>query len=248
MAWSAACDFFDAREDDARLCLDTIFHAAQLGAVCVNYCRVVGFTRREEKIISATVEDAKSFDRFEVSARCFINAAGPWIEKVQEMTGLAGPRLRLSPTKGVHLVLPAMVQTHGVFFQSRVDGRMMFLLPWHDASLLGTTDTDFAADPASASATAADVKYLLSEANSLLPDARLTPEDVITTFAGVRPLLVNESKDPSDRPREHRIILQGENLLSIGGGKIHDVPRHRRAGGGSRLPNPRRATGLPHRH
>jgi glycerol-3-phosphate dehydrogenase len=96
---------------------------------------------------------------------------------------------------------------------------MMFLLPWHDGSLLGTTDTDFTADPATASATAADVEYLLREANSLLPDAHLTPPDVITTFAGVRPLLVDESKDPSARPREHRIELQGENLLSIGGGK-----------------------------
>ncbi|HEX4124300.1 MAG TPA: glycerol-3-phosphate dehydrogenase/oxidase [Tepidisphaeraceae bacterium] len=211
--------FFDAHEDDARLCLDTILHAAQLGAVCVNYCRAIGFARRDERVVAATVEDQLSHERFEVSARVFVNAAGPWIETVQGLAGIDGPKLRLSPTKGVHLVLPALVREHGIFFQSPRDGRMMFLLPWYDASLLGTTDTDFTADPSLAGADSADVEYLLEAANSIVPDAHLTPADVITTFAGVRPLLVDESKDPSARPREHRIELQGENFLSIGGGK-----------------------------
>jgi glycerol-3-phosphate dehydrogenase len=212
--------FFDAHEDDARLCLDTILHSGQLGAACANYCRAVGFARKGGRITAVTVEDRLSGDRFDVQAKVFVNAAGPWIETVQKMAGISGgPRLRLSPTKGVHLVLPAMVREHGVFFQSRIDGRMMFLLPWYDASLLGTTDTDFTADPASARAESADVEYLLNEANTLLSGAHLKPEDVITTFAGVRPLLSAESKDPSARTREHRIELLGENLLSIGGGK-----------------------------
>jgi glycerol-3-phosphate dehydrogenase len=211
--------FFDAHEDDARLCLDVILHAARLGAECVNYCPLVTCRTELGRIEYATVEDQLDARlRFKVKARMYVNAAGAWADHLQRQTHLPPTTLRLRPTKGVHLVLPALAGEHGIFFQARRDGRMLFLLPWQGGSLLGTTDTDYDGDFAQAAATAEDVDYLLGEVNALLPSARVGRDDVITTTVGIRPLLADESS-PSARPRKHRIVRDGENLLSVGGGK-----------------------------
>ena len=95
----------------------------------------------------------------------------------------------------------------------------MFVIPWHDCSIVGTTDTDFSGDPADARAEPADVEYILREVRRLFPDSAVDESHVITTFAGVRALLRSDEARPSARPREHRIARQGENLLSIAGGK-----------------------------
>jgi glycerol-3-phosphate dehydrogenase len=211
--------FFDAHEDDARLCLDVIQHAARLGAVCVNYCPLVTCRTESGRIEYATVEDQLDARlRIDVKARMYVNAAGPWAEQLARVMQLPQSKLRLRPTKGVHLVLPKLAGEQGIFFQARRDGRMLFLLPWQGGSLLGTTDTDYDGDFNCAAATAEDVDYLLGEVNALLPRARLGRDDVITTTVGIRPLLADESS-PSARPRKHRIVRDGENLLSVGGGK-----------------------------
>jgi glycerol-3-phosphate dehydrogenase len=154
-----------------------------------------------------------------------VNAAGPWVERV---AGLAPPgepdgsRLRLGPTKGVHLLLPRLTRDHAIAFQAERDGRIMFLLPWHDCTLVGTTDTDYRGSPDDVRATPADVAYLLAEVRRLVPGSAVTESDVITAFAGLRPLLKADaahSNAPSARSREHRLVRQGANLLTVAGGK-----------------------------
>jgi glycerol-3-phosphate dehydrogenase len=216
-----AIHFYDCQEDDARFCIDNLLHAAALGAVCANYCEVTGFSALDGKINSATVTDHLGAGTFDIRARAFINAAGPWVERV---AGLLPPTQpgdlpRLSPTKGVHILLPRITQSHGIFFQGRHDGRMLFILPWNDCTMVGTTDTDFKGDPADVRADVSDVEYLLAEVRSLFPNCGLTASDVITTFAGIRPLLRSDTSTPSARSREHSILRRGENLLSIAGGK-----------------------------
>ncbi len=215
-----AIRFFDCQEDDARFCIDNILHAADLGAVCANYCEVIALQSEGGRLAFARVKDHIEGNEFIIRARVFINAAGPWVERVAALSSsVQGPVPRLSPTRGVHMLLPRLTQSHGIFFQGRRDGRMMFVLPWHDCTLVGTTDTDFTGDPATVRADASDVEYLLAETNALFPQTHATVSDVITTFAGIRPLLRSDARNPSARSREHAIIRGGENLLSIAGGK-----------------------------
>ena len=199
--------YYDCQEDDARFCLETILHAADLGTVCANYCELTGFRRCGDRIEAAQVRDRFTGNDFTITARQFVNATGPWLER------FAGPGV-LSPTKGVHLVVPALTRQHAITFQARQDGRIMFVIPWGDCSLVGTTETDWTGDPGAARATPADVEYLLAEARRLFP----ITGNVLTTFAGVRPLL-RSGATASARGREHRILRQGENLWSVAGGK-----------------------------
>jgi glycerol-3-phosphate dehydrogenase len=222
-----AIQFYDCQEDDARFCIDNILHACQLGAVCANYCEVTGFTAEGNRLTRATVVDRITGQTFDVRARAFINAAGPWVERVAAaVPSQDGPpderppaRPALSPTKGVHVLVPRAAGPQGLFFQARTDGRMMFVLPWNGCTLIGTTDTPFQGDPADVRAEPADVEYLLDQTRALLPETRIEASDVIATIAGVRPLLKSDAADPSDRSREHQLIRTGDNLLSLCGGK-----------------------------
>ena len=215
-----AVRFFDCQEDDARFCLDTIIHAAECGAVCANYCELTGFVTREDRIVAAKVADRLSKNvPFEIHARSFVNAAGPWVDRVANLTPFDGKRGAFSPTKGVHLLLPRLTQEHAIAFQSRHDGRVLLVVPWGDCSLVGTTDTDWRGDPAEVRAEPSDIDYLLREVRALFPDKRITGSDIITTFAGVRALLRSDVAAPTARSREHQVTRLGQNLLSITGGK-----------------------------
>jgi glycerol-3-phosphate dehydrogenase len=214
-----AVAYHDCREDDARFCLDTILHAATLGAVCVNYCALTGFKMHNGLVDAAVVRDRLSGDEFEISARRFVNAAGPWMEHVTGLGNFDPRTVALSPTKGVHLVLPALTHDRAITLQSRRDGRILFVIPWNDCSLVGTTDTEWIGNPAEAHASAADVDYLLKEAQAFFPARGLRPTDIITTFAGVRSLLRSTAAAPSARTREHRIVQHGQNFISLAGGK-----------------------------
>jgi glycerol-3-phosphate dehydrogenase len=211
--------FYDCQEDDARFCLDNIIHAAESGAVCANYCELTGFVTRENRIVAARVADRLSHESFEITARVYVNATGPWVRRVADLTPFDGERVALSPTKGVHLVLPRLTQEAGIFFQARRDGRMLFVIPWGEYSLVGTTDTDFRGGPDDVYTAPADIEYLFSELRLLMPEAPVNESDIITTFAGIRPLLHSDAPSPSRRSREHRVIRQGQNLLTIAGGK-----------------------------
>lgn len=214
-----AVTFYDCQEDDARFCIDHILHAAGLGAVCLNYCTLTGVVAREDRIVAGHVRDQLGSCTFEVAARVFVNAAGPWVEQVCALTPFDAGAVRLSPTKGVHLLVPRLTQERAIAFQARRDGRILFVIPWGDYSLIGTTDTDFHGDPGQAHAERADIDYLLAEVQTLFPESSLSESDVITTIAGVRSLAASDVAWPSARSREHRVVRQGRNLLSIVGGK-----------------------------
>jgi len=208
----------DCQMDDARLCIETIAASADQGAICANYCRVIGFQQDQKRLVSAQVEDMNQGSRFDIRADVFVNAAGPWVEKIARLSG-SDAEITLSPTKGVHLVLPRLTKSHGLYFQTKGDRRMVFLIPWDDdLSLLGTTDTDYQREPEDAYADPADTDYLLSQLKSLLPACEIDPSDIIASFAGVRPL-IGSGPSPSSRSREERIVWQAANLLTVAGGK-----------------------------
>ena len=213
----AAGVYADCQMDDARLCLANILQAASLGAACGNYLRVRTLLRAEHRVCGAAVEDRLTGRMLEIKARAVINAAGPWADQVRKLSDGRALR-RLSPTKGVHLILPRVAQ-EALFVQARADGRMMFLLPWGEYSLIGTTETAVRGPLESLAASADDVGYLLEEVRRILPGSRCSEADIVATFAGARPLLSFAGSSTS-ASREHQIEVDRWGLISALGGKF----------------------------
>ena len=208
----------DCQMDDARLCLANVLQAVSCGAVCCNYVALRAFTKTSGRISGAVVQDSRTSEVFEIRARVVVNATGPWSDAVRRLSDSTATA-RVTPTKGIHLVIPRL--THqAVLFQARWNRRMIFLLPWGDYSLLGTTESAEAGDLDALRANANEVDYLLGEVNRIIPDAgsRVHAERIIATFAGARPLLAF-SGSSTRASREHRIEVDRYGLVSVMGGK-----------------------------
>jgi glycerol-3-phosphate dehydrogenase len=222
-----AAVYYDASVDDARLTLANARGAHESGAAVVPHAEVVGFLKDGKGLSGARVRDCliDGVEAVDVRARVVLNATGPWSDAVRK---LADPRARprLRPTKGAHILVrrDRIGNRHAITFQSPVDGRVMFVLPWGDFSYVGTTDTDYAGSPAEVRADGDDVRYLLDSANSIFPDAKLTADDVVSTWAGIRPLLSPRGPEgglaASATSREHEIWRDDGGLLNIAGGKL----------------------------
>lgn len=212
--------YYDCATDDARLTLENALDARRLGADVRTWTRVVGLSRDAAgRIDGARVRDVHSGEERTLAARAVVNATGPWTDSVRAMGEGKSPLLR--PTKGVHLVVDRErlpVQNAVVCFHPS-DGRVLFAIPWGDRTYVGTTDTDYTGDPGAVAATADDVTYLLAAANSYFPGARLVPDDVISTWAGLRPL-IHEEGSASSVSREHEILVDADGLVTIAGGKL----------------------------
>ena len=206
--------YVDCQMDDARLCLANILQAVAFGAVCVNYVTLLAFQKTAGRLTGAFVEDRPTGERFSLSARVVVNATGPWSDAVRRLS-VPHAGTRLAPTKGIHVVVPRLC-AHPLFVQARSTRRMMFLVPWAEATLLGTTESD-APDLETLSATPEEVESLLTEANRVVPGARLTARDVIATFAGARPLLAF-SGSATRASREHRLEVDAAGVGSVWGG------------------------------
>ena len=183
----AAGVFSDCLMDDARLCLANVLQAVSLGAVCCNYVQLRTLLKTQSQVCGAMAQDVLSGQAIEIRASAVINAAGPWADQVRRLS-VTGAPARLAPTKGIHLVVPRL-NSHAIFASAHADGRMLFVLPWGEYTLVGTTETRLGSTLDALHATSAEVDYLLSEANRLLPGAHLEPASVLATFAGARPLL-----------------------------------------------------------
>ncbi|HED64582.1 MAG TPA: glycerol-3-phosphate dehydrogenase/oxidase [Planctomycetes bacterium] len=210
--------YLDGATDDARLTLAVVRTAMQRGAVALSWTEAVGVERGSEETEVRLIDRIEGRE-FSARARRIVLAGGPGTDALRGMCGLTGSTW-IQPTRGSHITVPReRLPTDGaVILHSAVDGRVLFLIPWPRYTVIGTTDID--ADPAQPPrATAAEVGYLLDSANALVPDAALTRSDVVATWAGLRPLLAANKRDPSARSREERIALEGP-FLTIAGGKL----------------------------
>lgn len=215
--------YFDAQVDDARLTLAVARAAHEAGAAVIPRAEVIGFLRGAKGIEGVRLRDGLSGHVQELRAKLVVNATGPWSD---ELRRLADPsiRPRLRPTKGVHILLrrERIGNRGAITFRSPVDGRVMFVLPWNnDFSYVGTTDTDFEGSPGQAAATTEDIDYLLKSANGLFPGAELVATDVVSTWAGIRPLLIPQTdRSAGATSREHAIWRDPSGLLNVAGGKL----------------------------
>ena len=212
--------------------LENVLDAETAGAACANHLGVERIARdRRGRVRGAAVVDGETGARFEIQARLVVSATGPFTDGF-----LAGVR-RLRPTLGVHLVFDAARVPHGgraLVLRTPQDNRLYFVLPAGARTIVGTTDTDFA--PAESPGRAprigdeirargADVAYLLEAARHAFPSLGLGPDDVVSTYAGLRPLLAGNAHTPSETSREHDISRTADGIVVVAGGKLTTLRR-----------------------
>jgi len=213
----AAALYSDALADDARLVLAVIRAAHESGGLIANYARVAGLLREGAGVRGAQVVDVETGDAFPLRAGVVVNAAGVWAPSLQA----EAYRLRLRPTKGAHILVPReRIDHRHAFVLFGADGRLMFSIPWGRLSLIGTTDTDHRGGLDALVAERGDVDYLLAAANAAFPGAHLTHGDVVSSYAGLRPLLDTGEAEESRISRRHEIVLDPDGLVTVVGGKL----------------------------
>jgi len=207
-----------------RLCLENVLSARRAGAHAVNYAQAEEFRSRPDGGWTVRVRDLVGGEQVELHGRVLINAAGPWVDRIRERAGVEERGARIvRTTKGAHLLLPRL--TERAIYLSTDDDRMVFVIPWREFSLVGTTDTDYAESPDRVWATRADVDYLLDAARRVLTDPRIVESNVAYTYAGVRPLTFDgptAGRRASAVSRQHRLVAEGPGgrFLSITGTKL----------------------------
>ncbi len=212
--------YAEYRTDDARLTIELIKTAAHFGALAINYCPAVEFLYEEEKVVGVMAEDYLAGDRFAIRAKKVVSAAGPWVDRLRNKDGsLSGKRLHL--TKGVHIVFPhekfPLQQT--TYFDAP-DGRMIFAIPRGRVTYVGTTDTTYSGDLDRVVATKDDAKYLINVVHHAFPKVKLEINDILSNWAGLRPLIHEDGKSPSELSRKDEIFVSPQGLISIAGGKL----------------------------
>ena len=220
--------YYDNHVDDARLTVETIKESLALAggrSVALNHARVERFLRDGNgRVDGARVVDELTGGLLEVRARVVVSCVGAWSDEVMGMTALKGRRI--FPTKGVHVVVPAerLGNQHAFGVRSFDDGRFFFVLRRGSVSVLGTTDTDYAREGRSLDDPVClreDCDYLLRTVNRLFPRAELTYRDIISTYAGIRPLIKPDGDAPASAvSRRHEIYSSPDGVVALTGGKL----------------------------
>ena len=212
-----AIGYYDAQVDDARFTMMLVRTAVRFGALAANRTRVVELLRDHGRVVGARLEDLEERRIFEVRARRIINATGVWTDETQKLAGVSGT-VHVRASKGVHLVVPRDRIASQTGMILRTEKSVLFLIPWGEHWIIGTTDTDWDLDLAHPAATGSDIDYLLEHVNTVLASP-LTREDVQGVFAGLRPLLTGESDSTSKLSREHVVGRPAPGLIVVAGGK-----------------------------
>lgn len=179
--------------------------------------RVTGIRREGDRVTGVVVSDLEGGGVIQVRAKQTINATGVWTDEIQQMVGGRG-QLSVRASKGIHLVVPRDRINATVGLISRTKKSVLFVIPWEDHWIIGTTDSDWNLDLSHPAASRSDIDYLLKQANRLL-STPLTHEDIQGVYAGLRPLLQGESDATSQLSREHAVVTPVAGLTMIGGGK-----------------------------
>lgn len=188
--------YLDFRNNDARLVIENIKQAASDGGHMVSKMKAIGFIYEGDQIIGVKARDLLTNETIEIKAKLVINTSGPWVDKVRNMNFTQPIVPKMRPTKGVHLVVDAQklpVPQPTYFDTAQNDGRMVFAIPRENKTYFGTTDTDYQGDYVDPKVTQEDVDYLLTVINHRYPEAKLTIDDIESSWAGLRPLLIGNA-------------------------------------------------------
>ena len=216
--------------DDARLTLETLKSAKRYGAMIVNYAPAVKLEETSRATagnggsettrgLHVSLRDEMSGRELALDASVVVNAAGPWVDRVRRLGGESKDRMQL--TKGIHLVIPReRLPVDDIVVAMAEDRRMAFVVPHEDVLWIGTTDTFYPKPEERPTITRKDVDYLLHAINTSWPEAKIGDDDVRGAWAGVRPLVAQEGKSPSEISRRDEVLVEPNGMVSIGGGKL----------------------------
>ncbi|MEO6005047.1 MAG: glycerol-3-phosphate dehydrogenase/oxidase [Opitutus sp.] len=207
-----AVQYYDALTNDARLVIDTLRSAAHHGAAVSNYVRFDSAKRDGAWLCS--LRDEPSGQSLTLHARTIVNATGPWAQQIEH----SQVKLRLS--KGIHLVMDGSRLGITAPLVLAEGSRILFVIPWGQRVIIGTTDTDYSGRPEDVTVEPSDIAYVLNAVNGSFPKLRLTVADVISTWAGVRPLIADPHGAPSDISRAHEIHTPEPGWWDVAGGKL----------------------------
>ncbi len=211
--------YYDGQFDDARLAIDLAGTAAELGGALVNYARVVAIDKSNGAVSGATIQDSETGTRHSVRARVVVNATGAFTDGVRRLDDAdAAPMVR--PSQGVHLVLPHefLPGDSAIMVPRTDDGRVLFAIPWHGRVVVGTTDTPISAVSLEPRPLQEEIDFLLEHAARYLT-RNPGPADVLSVFAGIRPLVAAEGSSTAELSRDHTLHVSASGLVTIAGGK-----------------------------
>jgi len=223
---SGAILYYDCATDDARLVLANVLDARRAGALALSRAEYRGPELAQvpgddasARVTGARVRDTLTGEDLVIPCRHIVHATGPWTDHTGALVGEAA---RLRPTKGVHVVVPRerLPIEVAIAMTAVEDGRVVFAVPFGNTTYIGTTDTDHPGAPEDAVATREDVRYLLATTNHFFPRQALVPTDVISTWAGLRPLIRSDAATAYKTSREHEIHADARGVTTIAGGKL----------------------------
>ena len=212
--------YHDGQFDDSRLAVNLAQTADALGACMVNYAKCVGLIKENDAVCGVKIHDEENDETFTVRAKTVINATGVFVDAVRQMDEPKAPRI-VTVSQGIHIVLPKsfLPGDAAIMIPKTADGRVLFAVPWHDHVVVGTTDTPLDADSLEPRALQEERDFVMTHACKYLSKDP-TPEDVLSVYAGLRPLVkVGNGTDTAALSRDHSIIISGSGLITLTGGK-----------------------------
>ena len=214
--------YYDNNVDDARLTIETLKEAVIRGADIISYCKVVEYIKEKDKIIGVKCQDLENNKDFNIKSTLMVNATGIWSDDLIRNYPENVPKPLIRPTKGVHLIFKRkqIRNEHAVIVRSLSQERGFFVLPRGDFTIIGTTDTDFKGDLANPFCSKEDADDLINSVKYYFPNADIGYNNIIATYAGIRPLVKEIGKSERDISRKHLIFFNKHGLLSIAGGKL----------------------------
>ncbi len=218
-----AAVYYDNNVDDARLTIETLKEAIIRGADIVNYSEVKDYIMDNGKIVGVKCKDLENNDEFEIKGTLVVNATGIWTDQLLKNYPDDIPKPLIRPTKGVHLIYRRehVKNKMATIVRSIDDDRAFFVLPRDkDFTVIGTTDTDYNEDLKNPFINKEDADYLIRSVKYYFPNANLDYSNIVSAYAGIRPLVMQKGKSESDISRKHTIFFSDDGLLTITGGKL----------------------------
>lgn len=211
--------YYDGQFDDARLAINLATTAANQGATLLNYANVTGLLKKDGVITGLTAEDLETSEQLELHSKTVINATGPFCDAVRAMDVPESTPI-ITPSQGVHIMLPRsfLPGDTAILVPHTSDGRVIFLIPWRNCVMVGTTDTPIHEVTVEPLPQEEEIAFLLEYAARYLSQ-NPTKKDVLSLFTGIRPLVGNTDEDTSNLSRDHSILISRSGLLTVTGGK-----------------------------